>query len=86
MMDKYTSLNMLKRNGDSTITLNTGEVPIVATVDFNVDYIKSKKNRRLPKGNGILIFSWTDDNFKIIYPEHIKNIQPLSDVLNNVRD
>ena len=60
--------------------------PIVVTTDFNLDYIRKKKNRRLPKGNGILVFSWTDDNFKVIFPEYIKNISPLSDVLNNVRD
>lgn len=85
-MDKYSTLNLLRKNGDSTITWNRNMNPIVVTTDFNLDYIRKKKNRRLPKGNGILVFSWTDDNFKVIFPEYIKNISPLSDVLNNVRD
>ena len=86
-MDKFFAINLMKRCGDGVITFIDRTIePIMATIDFNVPYIRTKRNRRLPKGNNILVFSWTDDTFKVIQPKEIKSITPLSDILENVRD
>lgn len=76
---------MMNYNGDSALTLK-GEPAIVATIDFDNKYIKRKKYGRYPiNKNAILLFSWTDDKFRNVDIDTIKNIQPLSDILKNVR-
>jgi hypothetical protein len=85
-MNKFQCLKMLENNGDSVITIR-GEEAIVATTDFSTQYIRNKRFIKLPKDKGvILVFSWTDDQFKAIDISKIKNIKPLSDILGNIRD
>ena len=84
-MNKFHILNMMKRNGDSILTLS-GEPAIGATIEFDNWYIKRKKYGRYPiSKNHILMFSWTDDKFRNIEIDVIKSIKPLSDILNNQR-
>lgn len=84
-MNKYHILKMMKFNGDSILTL-TGDPDIVATTDFDNKYIKKMKYGRYPiEKNSILMFSWTDYKFRNIEVNKIKNIKPLSSVLNNLR-
>lgn len=84
-MNKFHILKMMNYNGDSALTLK-GEPAIVATIDFDNKYIKRKKYGRYPiNKNAILLFSWTDDKFRNVDIDTIKNIQPLSDILKNVR-
>ena len=72
-------------NGDSVLTLKE-EQDIVATTDFDNKYIKRKKYGRFPIiKNSILMFSWTDYKFRNIEIDKIKNIKPLSSLLNNLR-
>lgn len=76
---------MMNYNGDNILTLK-GEPDIVATIDFDNKYIKGKKYGRYPiNKNAILMFSWTDDKFRNVEIEKIKNIKPLSSILNNLR-
>ena len=76
---------MMNYNGDSVLTLK-GEPDIVATIEFDTEYIKRKKYGRYPiVKNSILMFSWTDDKFRNIEIDKIKSIKPLSSILNNVR-
>ena len=85
-MTKFKVLTHLRNNGDSTITL-MGEDDIVATTDFSTKYIRMKKYGKFPiKKNQVLVFSWTDDKFRNINVNIIKNIKPLSQTLRNVRD
>lgn len=75
---------MMQNNGDSVLTLK-GEADIVATTDFSTKYIKRKRYGKYTIEKGaILVFSWTDDKFRNINVEDIKNIKPLSDLLGNV--
>jgi hypothetical protein len=84
-MNKFHILKMMKFNGDSILALKE-EQDIVATTDFDNKYIKRKKYGRYPIAkNSILMFSWTDYKFRNIEIDKIKNIKPLSSMLNNLR-
>ena len=84
-MNKYHILKMMQNNGDSILTLK-GEEDIVATTDFDNKYIRRKKYGRFPIiKNAILMFSWTDYKFRNISIDIIRNIKPLSSILNNLR-
>ena len=85
-MNKYQCLKILEHNGDSIITVRD-EGAIGATTDFSIPYIRRKRFTKLPREkNTILVFDWTNDEFKSINVEKIKNIKPLSDILKNKRD
>lgn len=85
-MNKFHILTYMRSNGDSILTLGGGEA-IVATTDFSTKYIRDKKYGRFNiKKNQVLIFSWTDDKFRNLEIELIKNIKPLASLLRNIRD
>lgn len=78
-------LETLSKNGDSIVEFKDRSEPIGCTVDFNNKYIKSIKKPFLKDFNkGILVFSWTDNQYKLLEPENIWKITPLAKVLNNV--
>ena len=82
-MNKYQCIKLMTINGDSTITMR-GEPDIVCTTDFSTPYIKKKRFIKLPRDkNSLLVFSWTDDSFRTLNIENIKNIKPLSETLGN---
>ena len=85
-MNKFQSLTILERNGDSIVTIK-GEGAIGATTDFNNKYIKSKRFTKLPRDKqSILVWDWTNDKFRVIDVTNIKTIKPLSELLGNIRD
>lgn len=85
-MNKFHILTFMKSNGDSILTLKN-EDDIVATTDFSTKYIRDKKyGRFIIKKNQILVFSWTDDKFRNLEIDVIKNIKPLASLLGNKRD
>lgn len=85
-MNKFPILKYMRSNGDSILTLN-GDDDIVATTDFSTKYIRDKKYGRFNiKKNQVLVFSWTDDKFRQLDIELIKNIKPLASLLRNIRD
>ena len=85
-MNKFHILTYMRKNGDSLLTL-AGDETILATTDFSTKYIKDKKYGRFNiKKNQILVFSWTDDKFRNLEVETIKNVKPLGLLLKNVRD
>lgn len=83
-MNKFQCKKILEANGDSTITIR-GEEDIVATIDFSTPYIrKNNKYIKIPKDKNLMsVFSWTDNQFRIIDIRNIKSIKPLSDTLKN---
>jgi len=85
-MNKFHILNFMRKNGDSILTLPDNE-GILATTDFSAKYIRDKKyGRFVIKKNQVLVFSWTDDKFRNLEVETIKNIKPLAALLRNIRD
>lgn len=88
-MQKNKVLGLLRANGDSTIIFNSRfEEPVVVTTDFSTPYIRARNRgkRFVPKQNGILVWDWTNDSFKIYSATNIKRIIPLSDTLGNIKD
>lgn len=82
-MNKFQCIKLLESQGDSIIGLK-GEEDICGTIDFSTKYIKDKKFQRFRlEKDKILVFSWTDDKFRNIEISSIKNIKPLSDILQN---
>lgn len=85
-MNKFQIVSILKRNGDSIISLK-GEDPIGVTTDFSDEWTKYFKRNRFNRysimKDCILVFSWTDDAFRNIPIDSIKAIKPLSEILNN---
>lgn len=85
-MNKFHILTYMKNNGDSILSLK-GDDDIVATTDFSTKYIRDKKYGRFNiKKNQILVFSWSDDKFRNLNIDTIKNIKPLGSLLRNIRD
>lgn len=82
-MNKFQCIKLLDNNGDSIIGLK-GEEDICGTIDFSTKYIRDKRFQRFKlEKNKILVFSWTDDKFRNIEISLVKNIKPLSDILQN---
>lgn len=74
----------MKENGDSQLILR-GEDAIVATIDFNNKYIKREKRGKYQiQKNSILLFSWTDYEFRNVEVDKIKSIKSLNSILGNV--
>jgi len=85
-MNKFHILTHMRKNGDSFLSLTDGS-DIMATTDFSTKYIRDKKyGRFIIKKNQVLVFSWTDDRFRNLTVEDIRNVKPLSSLLRNVRD
>jgi len=85
-MNKFHILTHMRKNGDSILTLKD-EDGIVATTDFSTKYIRDKKyGRFIIKKNQVLVFSWTDDRFRNLDVETIRNIKGLHTLLGNKRD
>lgn len=83
-MNKFQILKIMEANGDSLVILR-GEEAIVATTDFDNKFIKRvKKGRYNIQKNAILMFSWSDYEFRNIEIDKIKSIKPLSSILGNV--
>jgi hypothetical protein len=82
-VNKFQCIKLLDNNGDSIIGLK-GEEDICGTIDFSTKYIRDKRFQRFKlEKNKILVFSWTDDKFRNIEISLVKNIKPLSDILQN---
>ena len=81
-MNKFQIVKQLRNNGDSVLTLKNES--ILATIDFAERYIKRKRAQRFKiQKDYILLFSWTDNKFRNIKIYDIKQITPLSAILNN---
>jgi hypothetical protein len=57
----------------------------VCTLDFDNKYIQSKKNRATETADSVLLFCWDTDSYRLLIPNNVTNIQPLSSILRNKR-
>lgn len=55
----------------------------VVTLDFNNPYIKSKPNKTIETEDTLVTFCWDTDSFRILKPDSIRYITPLSKLLGN---
>lgn len=73
--------------GDAIITYrspNSNKVKYnVCTLDFNNDYIQSKNNRSQETEDTLLMFCWDTDSYRLMKPEKVTSVVPLSSVLQN---
>ena len=81
---------MLDKYGDAIITyrsVNSKKLKYnVCTVDFDNEYIQSKNNRASEDGNNLLMFCWDCDSFRLMKPENVTSVVPMSAILKNGDD
>lgn len=78
----------LIENGDSIVnyrSINSKKVKyVVCTVDFDNEYIKSKKMPKEQKDR-ILVFCWDSDNFKQLNTNIVTSVEALRDAIKGVK-
>jgi hypothetical protein len=88
-MKKDEFIQQVDRCGDAIITYrsqNSHRLKYnVCTLDFDNKYIQSKRNRAKPTGNQVLLFCWDTDSYRLLSPDNVTSIVPLSAILKNDR-
>jgi len=73
--------------GDAVITYrseNSNKLKYnVCTLDFSTPYIQNKKNRAKESDKTLLLFCWDTDSFRLLKPDNVTSVVPLSSVLKN---
>ena len=55
----------------------------VCTLDFSTPYIQTKKNRAKESDGTLLLFCWDTDSYRLLKPDNVTSVVPLSSVLKN---
>ena len=55
----------------------------VCTIDFSTPYIQTKKNRAKESDRTLLLFCWDTDSYRLLKPDNVTSVVPLSSVLKN---
>jgi len=55
----------------------------VCTIDFSTPYIQEKKNRAKESDRTLLLFCWDTDSYRLLNPDSVTSVVPLSSVLKN---
>ena len=55
----------------------------VCTIDFSTPYIQTKKNRAKESDRTLLLFCWDTDSYRLLKPNNVTSVVPLSSVLKN---
>ena len=55
----------------------------VCTLDFSTPYIHTKKNRAKESDRTLLLFCWDTDSYRLLKPNNVTSVVPLSSVLKN---
>ena len=88
-MKKEDLAKLVAEYGDAIITYrseNSKKLKYnVCTVDFSTPYIQSKKNRATESDRTLLLFCWDTDSYRLLKPENVTSVVPLSSVLQNRR-
>lgn len=86
-MKKEDFKKLLQEYGDAVITYrspNSNKVKYnVCTIDFNNDYIQKKNNRAKEGDDTVLMFCWDTDSYRLMDPENVTSVVPLSSILKN---
>ena len=86
-MKKQEVKTKVSEYGDAVITYrseNSNKLKYnVCTLDFSTPYVQGKKNRAKESDNNVLLFCWDTDSYRLLKPERVTTIVPLSSVLKN---
>ena len=86
-MKKEDLAKLVTEYGDAIITYrseNSRKLKYnVCTVDFSTPYIQSKKNRAKESDRTLLLFCWDTDSYRLLKPDNVTSVVPLSSVLKN---
>ena len=55
----------------------------VCIIDFSTPYIQTKKNRAKESDRTLLLFCWDTDSYRLLKPDNVTSVVPLSSVLKN---
>ena len=55
----------------------------VCTLDFSTPCIQTKKNRAKESDRTLLLFCWDTDSYRLLKPDNVTSVVPLSSVLKN---
>ena len=88
-MNKEALAKLVTEYGDAIITYrseNSKKLKYnVCTLDFSTPYIQNKKNRAKGSEGTLLLFCWDTDSYRLLKPENVTSVVPLSSVLQNRR-
>lgn len=86
-MKKQELINLLHEHGDAVINYrskNSGKLKYnVCTLDFANPYIQSKRNRAKESEDTLLMYCWDTDSYRLLNPESVTTVDPLSSLLKN---
>lgn len=86
-MNKEELKRLMDEYGDATITYRSKESNKlkynVCTCDFANRYIQTKSNRAKETDDTLLMFCWDTDSFRLMRPENVTSVVPLSKTLGN---
>ena len=86
-MNKEALAKLVTEYGDAIITYrseNSKKLKYnVCTLDFSTPYIQNKKNRAKGSDGTLLLFCWDTDSCRLLKPENVTSVVPLSSVLQN---
>lgn len=86
-MKKEELAQLVDDYGDAVITYrseNSNKLKYnVCTLDFSTPYIQNKKNRAKESEKTLLLFCWDTDSFRLLKPDNVTSVVPLSSVLKN---
>ncbi len=86
-MKKEELAKLVDEYGDAIITYrseNSKKLKYnVCTLDFSTEYIKKKKNRAKESKGTLLLFCWDTDSYRLLKPDNVTSVVPLSSILKN---
>lgn len=86
-MSKEELAKLVADYGDAIITYrseNSKKLKYnVCTIDFSTPYIQDKKNRAKESDRTLLLFCWDTDSYRLLNPDNVTSVVPLSSVLKN---
>lgn len=88
-MKKEELAELVNDYGDAIITYrseNSNKLKYnVCTLDFSTPYIQNKKNRAKESSETLLLFCWDTDSYRLLKPNNVTSVVPLSSILQNER-
>ena len=86
-VNKEALAKLVTEYGDAIITYrseNSKKLKYnVCTLDFSTPYIQDKKNRAKGSEGTLLLFCWDTDSYRLLKPDNVTSVVPLSSVLKN---
>ena len=86
-MKKQELAQLVHEYGDAIITYRSEHSKKlkynICTLDFTTPYIQKKKNRAKETDDTLLFFCWDTDSYRLLRPDNIFSVIPLSSILKN---